>query len=183
ALNGAVPTILAGLTNMVSSKDGANTLGGLIRDGRYSALTDNTRSLFSGGSLTTSSLSSGQQLLGTIFGNRVSSVTDAVARSGGVSPTASSKLMSLAAPLALGVLGKRAAAQGLSASGLATSLMNEKSEITSALPAGVSQVFGTGPTPVSRTTQESVSRVTEESRVSGPVHSEHYAEPARPGPG
>src|SRR5260370_1786775 len=31
-LNSAVPSVLSGLTNLVSSSDGANTLAGLIRD-------------------------------------------------------------------------------------------------------------------------------------------------------
>ena len=67
-LNGAVPSVLTGLLNLVSSRDGANNLAGLIRDGGYGAVVDNVRSLFSGGSATTNMLSAGPQLLGTIFG-------------------------------------------------------------------------------------------------------------------
>jgi OmpA-OmpF porin, OOP family len=149
ALTGAVPSVLSGLTNMVSSKDGASNLAGLIRDGGYSSVIDNVRSLFSGGSATNSMLSAGPQLLGTIFGGRSSAIVDAVGRSGGVSSASSTKLLSLAAPLVLGVLGKRAAAQNLNASGLANSLLSEKSEIAAALPSGLSQLFGgTGPTVV-----------------------------------
>jgi OmpA-OmpF porin, OOP family len=148
-LTGAVPSVLSGLTNIVSTKDGASNLAGLIRDGGYSSVVDNVRSLFSGGSATNSMLSAGPQLLGTIFGGRSSAIADALGRSGGVSSASSTKLLSLAAPLVLGVLGKRAAAQNLNASGLANSLLSEKSEIAAALPSGMSQLFGAaGPTVV-----------------------------------
>ncbi|HEY6270751.1 MAG TPA: OmpA family protein [Terriglobales bacterium] len=154
-LTGAVPGVLSGLTNMVSSKDGANNLAGLIRDGGYSSVVDNVRSLFSGGSATTSMLNAGPQLLGTIFGGRGSAIADVLGKSGGVSSSSATKLMSLAAPLVLGVLGKRASAQNLNASGLANSLLNEKSEITSALPPGLSQILGgSGPTVVPRVNAE-----------------------------
>ena len=85
-LNGAVPSVLSGLTNMVSTRDGAGTLAGLVRDGGYGSAVDNISSLFSGGSATSSMLNSGSQLLGKLFGNKSSSVSDLLARSGGVSP-------------------------------------------------------------------------------------------------
>ena len=148
-LTGAVPSVLSGLTNMVSAKDGANNLAGLIRDGGYSSVVDNVRSLFSGGNATTSMLTAGPQLLGTIFGGRSSGISDALGKSSGVGSSSAIKLMSLAAPLVLGVLGKRASAQNLNASGLANSLLSEKSEIAAALPSGLSQFFGAaGPTVV-----------------------------------
>jgi OmpA-OmpF porin, OOP family len=171
ALSGAVPSVLGGLVNMVSTKDGAGNLAGLIRDGGYGAVADNARSLFSGGSATTNMLASGQQLLGTIFGSRSSAVTDQVAKSAGVSSISAGKLMSLAAPLVLGVLGKRATAQGLSSSGLANALLNEKSEIASALPSGVAQIFSGGPTAVSTRTE-----TVRDASLSEPVHIEHYSE-------
>lgn len=169
-LNGAVPSILGGLTNLVSSKEGANQVAGLIRDGGYGAAADNPQALFSGGSVTDNMLSTGQQLLSTIFGPRASSVADALARSGGVSSSSATKLLSLAAPLAMGVLAKRATAQGLNASGLATSLLSEKADIAAALPSGMSQLLG-GPTVVP-------SRTEREASLSEPVHIERRAEPA-----
>src|SRR5260370_38952081 len=99
---------MSGLMNMVSAKDGAGNLAGTIRDGGYGAVAVNARSLFTGGSAPTNMLSTGQQLLGTIFGSRSAAVTDQLAKSAGVSSISAGKLMSLAAPLVLGVLGKRA---------------------------------------------------------------------------
>src|SRR5262249_32682541 len=104
---------------------------------------------FSGGNTTSSMMNVGQQLLGKVFGNRSSAVSDLLSRSGGGSASSATSLMSLAAPLALGVLGKRAAAQGLdSSSGLANMLMGEKDQIAAAAPSGLSQLLSGGPTPI-----------------------------------
>src|SRR5215469_4058457 len=156
-LNGAVPSILSGLTNVVSTRDGASGLANTIREGGFASVVDNVGSLFSGGSVTSSMLSAGPQLLGKIFGGNSSSVTDLVARSGGVSNSSATSLLSLAAPLVMGVLGKRAAAQGLDASGMANSLLSEKGDIAAAAPAGLSQILGGGPSLVSRTVEQATS--------------------------
>lgn len=185
-LNSAVPSVLSGLTNLVSSSDGANTLAGLIRDGGFGAAVDNTRSLFGGGSATNNMLSAGMQLLGTIFGGRSSSVADIVAKAGGVSSSSAMKLLSLAAPLVLGILGKRAAAQGLNSSGLANALLSEKSDILAAAPAGLSKLLSAGPvavptvkSPEPVSVQHWKEPVVETSTtLREPVHLEHYAEPA-----
>jgi len=171
ALNSSVPSVLSGLVNLVSSRDGANSLAGLIRDGGYGAAVDNTRALFSGGSATTNMLSAGPQLLGTIFGGRSAGVADLLARSAGISSGSTTKLLSLAAPLVLGVLGKRATAQGLNASGLANALLSEKSDIAAAAPAGLSQLLGAGPVAVDRARDVTTN-------VQEPLHIEHFSEPA-----
>jgi OOP family OmpA-OmpF porin len=149
-LNGAVPTVLSGLTSMASTPTGASSLATLIRDGGFGSAVDNVSSLFSGGSATSGMLSVGSQLMGKIFGGRSSAVSDLLARSGGVSSASATSLLSLVAPLVMGVLGKRASAQGLDASGLANSLLAEKSDIAAAAPAGLSQLLATGPSVVAR---------------------------------
>lgn len=176
-LNGAVPTVLSGLTNMVSTPTGASGLASLIRDGGFGSAVDNVSSLFSGGSATSGMLSVGSQLLGKIFGGRSSAVTDVLSRSGGVSPASANSLLSLAAPLVMGVLGKRASAQGLDASGLANSLLAEKSEIAAAAPSGLSQVLGGGPSVVSRAAETTTRYAPAATDV------RTYAEPRRTGLG
>jgi outer membrane protein OmpA-like peptidoglycan-associated protein len=188
-LNSAVPSVLGGLTNIVSSSEGANTLAALLRDGGFGAAADNPRALFGGGSATNNMLSAGTQLLGTIFGGRSASVGDVVAKAGGVSAGSAMKLLSLTAPLTLGVLGKRAAAQGLNSSGLANALLSEKSDILASAPAGLSKVIAPGPVPVPTVKSaapavnapEPISVQHWKEPVAGseerePVHLEHYAE-------
>jgi OmpA-OmpF porin, OOP family len=177
-LNGAVPSILSGLTNMVSTRDGAGTLAGLVRDGGFGSAVENVSSLFSGGSATSGMLNTGSQLLGKIFGGKSSSVSDLLARSGGVSSSSATSLLSLAAPLVMGVMGKRAAAQGLDASGMANSLLSEKSEIAAAAPSGLAQLLGTGGPSVVTRVKEPVSEA-----ASYATARRDYVEPRRTGLG
>lgn len=176
-LNSSVPTVLSGLTNMVSTPGGASGLAGLIRDGGFGSAVDNVSSLFSGGSATSSMLSVGSQLLGKIFGGRSASVADLLARSGGVSAASATSLLSLAAPLVMGVLGKRSSAQGLDASGLANSLLAERSEFAAASPSGLSQILGSGPSVVSRAAETGTRYAPAATDV------RTYAEPRRTGLG
>ncbi len=157
ALSAAVPSILSGLVSMVSSREGANTLSGLIRNGGFGSAAEDVFSLFGGGGATTNMLGAGQQLLGKVFGSKSSAVSDVVAQSSGVSPASASKLMALAAPLTLGVLGKTSGA-GADSATLTNTLLHAKDEIAAAAPAGLSRVLSTGATDVrSRTVNESVS--------------------------
>jgi outer membrane protein OmpA-like peptidoglycan-associated protein len=154
---------------MVSSRNGAESLSGLIHDGGYGAAAENVFSLFSGGSATNNMLGAGQQLMGKIFGGNSSAVADTVGKSTGVSSGSATKLLALSAPLVLGVLEKTS--HGIDSSSLANTLLNGRSEIAAAAPAGLSKILSTerivGP-----------SAVVSEPVVSNPVRVDHYAEPA-----
>ena len=52
AVEGAVPILLAGLTNLSSSKDGATQLANLLSQGNYSTTLNTLPSLLSGGTAT-----------------------------------------------------------------------------------------------------------------------------------
>jgi OmpA-OmpF porin, OOP family len=142
ALNTSVPSILAGLTHLSASSEGVSKLGNLVRDGAYAPVADNASTLFAGGSPTTNMMSAGQQLLGSIFGENSSSVTDMLARNSGIRSSSASSLLGMTAPLVLGVIGKYATSQGLNASGIADLLRGQKESIFGALPSGMSQLIG-----------------------------------------
>src|SRR4051794_20391870 len=74
ALGGVVPTLLGGITNMASSEHGASSLMGLVHEGGYTSALDNPSSFF-GGASTQKMLGTGQQLIGSIFGNKGSSIS------------------------------------------------------------------------------------------------------------
>jgi OmpA-OmpF porin, OOP family len=157
AMHGAVPGLLGGLLNFSSNREGASSLAGMVRDGRYGAVLDNPGSLFGGGSVTSNMTSIGQSLTGKIFGNKASSVKDALASSSGVKATSAGTLMSLLAPLTLGVLGKLGGSQGLDATGISNLLQGQRSDIASATSPEMSRVLGlargpvAAPTPVAPT--------------------------------
>src|SRR5689334_22238514 len=150
AMHGGVATVFSGLANVASTSEGASTVASFARDPAYGSILNNISSAFKGGNEASSLMKSGQGLVGKIFGDRTNNVTEALARSSGVSSSSSSKIMSMIAPMAIGVLGKHVAARGLNAGGLASSLMEQKQEFASAAPEGVSRLFSSdrAPAPV-----------------------------------
>lgn len=172
-MNGALAGVLSGVTHMASSREGVRSLTSMVREGGFSSIADNMGSFLGGGNATTRMLSTGHQLLDKIFGNNISSVAETVGRSGGVKASSAAKLMSLAAPLVLGVLGKRMTTQKLDSPGLANLLMSEKSDIAAAAPSGLSQILNPGPAMV-----RTAGRVTRETDLSAPTHLEHFVERA-----
>ena len=142
AMYGGVASVFSGLANTASTSDGVSNVANLTRDPSYGNVLNNFSSAFGGGVETNSMMRSGQGLLGKIFGDRSGGVTDAVARASGVSSSSSGKIMSMIAPMAIGVLGKHAAARGLNSTGLANSLMEQRQEFAAAAPAGISNLVG-----------------------------------------
>jgi outer membrane protein OmpA-like peptidoglycan-associated protein len=149
----------------------------MIREGNYGGLVDNPMSAFRGGSATNYLISAGQRNLGKIFGGDLSSVVDTVAKSSGIGASSGTKLMALATPLILGVLGKRTSTPG--SPGLADTLSRQKDEFEAAAPAGLSRILGPGPRAVPQTTTRTVERAAV-SDAPAPTHIEHFAEPTAP---
>jgi len=170
---GASASVLSGITIMASSREGAEGLSTMVREGGFGSAVDNIGSLLNGGNATTRMLNTGHQLLGRIFGGDVSSVADAVGRSGGIRSSSAIKLLSLAAPVVMGAVGKRVASQRLGASGLAILLQNERADTLAAAPPGLAQILRAGPTVVSSTSRA----VATDERLSSPSSLEHFAEP------
>src|SRR5215813_4874733 len=142
AVEGAIPTLLAGVTNFSASGDGATQLANLLSQGNYESLLTNVSGLLSGGDATQNLITSGQNILRTLFDGKLSAVTDLIANSSGIKSTSASSLLSIAAPLLLGVLGKEKAAQGLGVTGLTRLLLGQKDQITRLAPTGLASIFG-----------------------------------------
>lgn len=181
-MHGAIPSLLGGLLNYSSNRDGANSLAGMIRDGRYSAVLDNPAALFGGGSVTSSMSSMGKSLVGGIFGNSASSVMDALASSSGVKSSSASTLMFWLAPLTLGVVGRLAGSQGLNAAGITNLLKDQKREITDATPSEVSRILRFGRGPVSAPAPSAVYVHEEGSAATAPTPSAMYVHEERSAP-
>jgi len=143
AVDGAIPSVLAGLLNFASSNpEGPARLISLLTQGNYTGLLGNLSGLLSGGSSTQDLLKTGKDLLGIIFGGRLGALTDLVANSSGIKSTSASSLLSLIAPLLLGLIGRETASQGLNASSLVSLLLGQKDLIARAAPAGLAGVLG-----------------------------------------
>jgi OOP family OmpA-OmpF porin len=84
----------------------------------------------------------GGQFLSNIFGARGAAVNDVLARASGLRTGSISSLMRLAAPLLLGVLGKRARDDSLNAGSLTRLFEDERDSIERAAPVGVAGALG-----------------------------------------
>jgi outer membrane protein OmpA-like peptidoglycan-associated protein len=142
---GMVPTILAGLMKLSSSDTGASQLLGLVkRVGGDGSVLNNLGALLGGGPATQTAMSTGRDVLQTVFGGKLDTVVDQLASASGVKTSSASSLLSLAAPLVLGVLGREKKARGLNAGGVANLLLGEKSALAGRMPAALSGVLGLG---------------------------------------
>ena len=116
---------------------------------------DDADSFFAGSINTSSMMSVGCRLIDKLFRHRSTSVTETIAKYSGMSTHCASSLLSLVAPLAMGVVGKEMICRGLNASGLRDMLLGQRDEFAAALPPGISQVIGSRPELGVRTTETS----------------------------
>src|SRR5262245_27665699 len=146
ALRSAVPSVLAGVLGQVSTPTGAEHLRSTIASGGYGgSLLDSLGSILGGGGGAIDSiLSGGNRMMSALFGDKSSSIVDAVAGAGGVRSTSASKLLSLVTPIIMSVIGKQVVTRGLDATGLGNLLMGDRASILRAAPEGLVNRLGLG---------------------------------------
>jgi len=89
------------------------------------------------------------RFLSSVFGPRMSAVSDAVGQFSGLGASKASSLLAMAAPLVLSGLGKYVRDSNASASALGMELKNEAPSLQRFLPAGFRNIFGAVPAVVS----------------------------------
>jgi Bacterial protein of unknown function (DUF937) len=137
AVSAAVPTLLAALGSIASSGDGARNIQSTLDSFDARVLNNLPQSLSGGGR---SLLDMGVGLLGSLFGgSMVSSLSGILGRFAGMDSGKSSSLLSLLAPIVLGILKNRT--QGMGANGLARLLEDQKPNIVNAMPSGLSSAL------------------------------------------
>jgi outer membrane protein OmpA-like peptidoglycan-associated protein len=137
AMSGILPSVLGGLVSKATAGgDGASSVLDMAKSAAGSGILGNLGNLF-GGAGNSSLLSSGASMLGSLFGDKVGGIASLIANFAGVKQGSVSSLMSMAAPAALGFLGKHATDNNLSAGGLGSLLASQKDSIMKALPAGL----------------------------------------------
>jgi len=143
AMTGIVPTLIAALANQASTTAGAEKLSRVLDTGKYdgSAL-NNLGTLFSGGETTQKAVTEGKDILSTLFGNKTDGLIDQIARFAGLRLGSASSLLALVVPLILNLLGRQRATIGQSPAALASLLGEQKSFLSSLLPAGIASFLG-----------------------------------------
>jgi OOP family OmpA-OmpF porin len=132
-----IPAVLAGIMKNGTGSD-SGFLGKILPG--LTGADSNTEDLLGGNA--DSLLEKGKSLLGGLFGNDTNSVTDALSSSSGLSAEKSSGLMAMIAPLVIGFITKTMASKGWNFSDLLGKIFESKSEITAALPQGLSDSLG-----------------------------------------
>jgi OmpA-OmpF porin, OOP family len=82
------------------------------------------------------------KLLASVFGGRSSAAGDAIARSTGLRSESAGTILTMVAPLVMGLLSRKIRQGGLDVAGLTSLLAVEKDEILKAAPAGISSLLG-----------------------------------------
>ncbi len=135
AMGGIVPTVLSSLLSKSSSGDGASGILNMAKEAAGSGLLGNIGGLLGGsGGGTASTILS---MASGLFGDKLGGIGKLISGFSGIKESSASSLLSMAAPAALGFLGKHAADNNLNASGLASLLSSQKDNIMKAMPAGL----------------------------------------------
>ena len=134
AIGGAIPAVLAGLLNKAGSTDGAASLLNLSKDAASSGILGNLGGLLGGGG---NLLGKGMDMLKGLFGDKTNAITSTIANYSGIRESSASSLLSVAAPAALGVVGKEVTQNNMGVSGLTSWLAKQKDSILGAIPSGL----------------------------------------------
>jgi hypothetical protein len=142
AVDEVLPTLLAGVMHLSSSGDGPARLVNLINHRNYERLLNNLSGLFDKGNTAKTLIASGQDILSTLFASKLPAVSALIANDNGVTNASASSLLSLTAPVVVGILGRVRAVQGLNAVGLSTLLLGQREGVAGLAPAGLAGVLG-----------------------------------------
>jgi outer membrane protein OmpA-like peptidoglycan-associated protein len=134
-LSAVLPLVLGGVATKASDQGFANGLFDLVSNpANDGSVLNNVAALLTPNATSSPLGSLGGRLLGTVFGDNASGVASALSGYAGGKPSTGNSLLSFAAPLVLGVLGKAVRSGGLNVSSLSNLLLGQKAAIMGALP-------------------------------------------------
>ena len=143
-LRTAITTMVGGLAARASDPESVGQIYAMAIDPTNdTSVFDSSEHLISRVSISADRIASSNFIQSLLFGNRASSIADALATHAGVTSTTAKSLLSIAASLVMAYLGKMIRTEQLDASALASRLMAERESAASLLPAGISKFFPT----------------------------------------
>jgi hypothetical protein len=138
AVGGAVPAILAGLSDLVATPAGTNQLSKLLSQQQGGNFTDLLRNAGPEGLAET-----GSNMLSGLFGGKtMDSMAQVIGRFAGTGASGGKTLLSVVGPMVLGALGQQQRDAGLDTNGLASLLRSQKDQIVAAIPPGLADQLG-----------------------------------------
>jgi hypothetical protein len=133
AAGATIPTILAGLSDLVGTPAGANQLSKLLSQQQGANPLDLLRNSGAQGLAQMGS----SALSGLLGGRTMDTMAQAIGRFAGTGDSGGKSLLSVVGPLVLGVLGQQQRDAGLDANGLSSLLRSQKDQIMAAIPSGL----------------------------------------------
>lgn len=117
ALASAIPVLVGAMARNSKSEEGANALAGALDRDHDGSIMDNLGGLFS-----KPEESQGNGILKHLLGGRREATESAVAEKSGISLASAGKLLTIAAPIIMGMLGKKKREEGMDAGALGSLL-------------------------------------------------------------
>lgn len=140
-MSAAFPLLLGGLAQRASEPSFASTLFDLVRDPRNDgSLLGNVSSLLAPGASSSPMMAMGGKLLGSLFGNNLGNLGNALGSYAGVRPASATSMLNFAAPLVLSMLGKAVKSGNLNLSSLVGLLTGNKDKYMAAVPGPLSRL-------------------------------------------
>jgi hypothetical protein len=138
AATGAVPALLAGLSDLVTNPAGASQLSKLMSAQQAGSLTDLLRKGDPQGLA-----QAGSGMLSGLFGApTMDAMAQAIGKFAGIGDSGGKSLLSALAPIMLGALGQHQREAGLDTNGLASLLRAQKDQMVAAIPSGLADQLG-----------------------------------------
>lgn len=145
ALSGAAPGVLAAMLQKSGTGDGAGQLLDLLTRGNHDSLPGNLAGALGGGDATSSLMRTGAALLPALFGNRSEAMSDYIGGLSGLNRGSAQSLLSLVAPIVMGLVTRQLrSAGGLNVNSLISLLTGQRRYIEQAAPAGLAGALGLG---------------------------------------
>lgn len=140
----AAQSILGGLIKKASTPEGARDVFKAAQD-QDDGILDKLGDILGGGAQQQEHFQKqGGGILDMVFGNNRGGIMGIIAKFLGLDGSIMGKLMSMAAPIVLGVIGKHIKAKALDAVGLGSFLGQQKSHLGSAMPSALTSQLGFG---------------------------------------
>jgi OmpA-OmpF porin, OOP family len=168
ALSAILPTLMGSVLNKSDNRGFMDSLSGLLGSPALDqgSILNDVGSLFSANTASSPIGELGGKFLGSLLGDKQSSVTQALSQHAGIGVGSVGKLMGAAAPMLLALLGKQSAAAG-GLSSLLGLLGGQKASLMSAIPGVLGSVLGFGGSAASAASSFSANNTRTETKSGG----------------
>jgi OmpA-OmpF porin, OOP family len=168
ALSAILPTLMGSVLNKSDNRGFMDGLGSMLSSPSldHSSILGDVGSLFNANTASSPVGELGGKFLGSLLGDKQSSVTQALSQHAGIGVGSVGKLMGAAAPMLLALLGKQSAAAG-GLSSLLGLLGGQKASLMSAIPGVLGSVLGFGGSAASAASSFNANSARTESKSGG----------------